>query len=131
MMLLLMMIGTTIFSQNLENKKCFSQKAIDSIYYSDRYCEYIKKENEVLKEALKYSEQINSEKEKQISLYKQNESNYQLIDSNYKDMQENLYEIIENKDFLLKEQKKKKWIYLGKGIVIGGAVTGTLLLIFN
>ncbi len=113
-----------------QNNKCFSDVEIDSIYSKLVIGKYATQENVVLKEALILANQKNIERESQISIFKANEKNYELLDENYLKMQENLYRIIDEKEAILKSEKRKKPIIFIKGIGVGAILTtiGLLLL---
>jgi|GEM_PF-3551935 len=118
----------SVNSQN--NDKCFSDVEIDSIYSKLVIGKYATQENVVLKEAITISNQKNIEQERQISIFKANEKNYELLDKNYIKMQENLYRIINSKEAALKSEKRKKWNYLIKGTAIGIGVCGVGTVLF-
>lgn len=113
-----MTINLTLFAQQQTNK-CFNDTEIDSIYSKLLEYKYIKQENEVLKTALTESNKIKNELNNQVVILKANESNYQLLDYNYNLMQNNLYKIIDDKDIIIKEQKKKTVKAYFKGGIVG------------
>lgn len=116
--------------QQTQTNKCFNETEIDSLYSKFLHYNYLLKENIVLKTALDECNKVKAEQSNQISILKHNEQNYKLLDENYNKIQDNLYKIINDKDILIKEQKKKTLKAYFKGGVIGVslAVIGFLII---
>ena len=129
MTLLLLLISTSIYSQNTESRYCFSDNAIDSIYYADRYSVYLGKQNEVLEKALSDSNKIKIEYNNQIKRYERKISTLETLNTNKDAIIKDYDKSLQNSKELYKIEKKKKLPVFIKGVLIGGGIVGGIILI--